>query len=210
MTRHFGAQDQAERGLTPSVTLVTFLTAYRVEAIMASEVVTIPRLDIEAKLEDVNAAVKAAVRRLGYDAPTTEQKDAVTAFVRGKDVFVSLPTGSGKSLCYACLPWVFDALRSGGEVSESQSQSIVVIVSPLLSLMKDQVSCFNSRGLNCEFVSIDANAVARVNNGECQLVYIIPESMLTLLHWRQVLQSTVYQENLVGVIIDEAHCVEKW
>ena len=178
-----------------------------------AEVVTIPRLDIEAKLEDVNAAAKAVVRRLGYDAPTTEQKDAVTAFVRGKDVFVSLPTGSGKSLCYACLPWVFDALRSGGEVSELQSQSIVVVVSPLLSLMKDQVSCFNSRGLNCEFVSIeqtDANAVARVNNGECQLVYISPESMLTVLHWRQVLQSTVYQENLVGVIIDEAHCVEKW
>ena len=56
------------------------------EAIMA-EVVTIPRLDIEAKLEDVNTAVKAAVRRLGYDAPTAEQKDAVTAFVGGKDIF---------------------------------------------------------------------------------------------------------------------------
>ena len=67
-----------------------------------AEVVTISQLDIEAKLEGVNAAVnlKAAVRGLGYDAPTTEQKDTVTAFVRGKDVFVSLPTGSGKSLCY--------------------------------------------------------------------------------------------------------------
>jgi len=62
----------------------------------------------------------------------------VTAFVKGNDVFVFLPTSGGKSLCYACLPWVFDALRSGGEVG-SEHLSIVVVVSLLLSLMKDQV-----------------------------------------------------------------------
>ena len=83
-------------------------------------------------------AVEAAVRMLGYDAPTMKQKDAVTAFVRGKDVFVSLPTGSSKLLCCACLPRMFNALRSGGEISESQSPSIVVVVSPLMSLMSDQ------------------------------------------------------------------------
>ena len=76
-----------------------------------AEVITIFRLDIQAKLEDVNGAVEASVRRLGCDAP------AVTAFVRGKDVYVSLPTGSGNSLCYAYLPWVFDALRSSTELS---------------------------------------------------------------------------------------------
>ena len=76
-----------------------------------SEVVVVPRLELEANLEDVSAAIEVAVRRLGYESPTTEQKDAVTAFVKGKDVFVSFPTGSGKSLCYACLPWVFDAVR---------------------------------------------------------------------------------------------------
>jgi len=104
-----------------------------------SEVVVVPRLELEVNLEDVSAAIEVAVRRLGYDSPTTQQKEAVTAFVKGNDVFVSLPTGGGKSLCYACLPWVFDALRSGGEVG-SEHPSIVVVVSPLLSLMKDQVS----------------------------------------------------------------------
>lgn len=176
------------------------------------DVVDVPRLALEVTTGDINAAIQGAVTRLDYNAPTTEQENAVTAFVSGMDVFVSLPTGGGKSLCYACLPWVFDALRSDGEVV-SQHRSIVVVVSPLLSLMKDQVSCFNSRGLNCAFVGteqMDPTVLARVKNGEFQLLYISLESMLTVLHWRQMLQSTVYQKNLVGVIIDEAHCVEKW
>ena len=78
----------------------------------------------------------------------------------------------------------------------------MVVVSPLLSLMKDQVSSFNSRGLKCEFVGTeqtDANAVARAKDGKCQLVYISSESMLTVLHWRHMFQSAVHQENLVGV-----------
>ena len=177
-----------------------------------SEVVVVPRLELQVNLEDVSAAIEVAVRRLGYDSPTTQQKEAVTAFVKGNDVFVSLPTGGGKSLCYACLPWVFDALRSGGEVG-SEHPSIVVVVSLLLSLMKDQVSIFSSRGLNCEFVGTyqtDANAVLKVKNGDCQLIYISPESMLAVPYWRQMFQSTVYQDNLVCVIIDEAHFVEKW
>ena len=104
-----------------------------------SEVVVVPRLELEVNLEDVSAAIEVAVRRLGYDSPTSQQKETVTAFVKGNDVFVSLPTGGGKSMCYACLPWVFDAFRSGGEVW-SEHPSIVVVVSPLLSLKKDQVS----------------------------------------------------------------------
>ena len=58
-----------------------------------SEVVVVPRLELEVNLEDVSAAIEVAVRRLGYDSPTTQQKEAVTAFVKGNDVFVSLPTG---------------------------------------------------------------------------------------------------------------------
>jgi len=52
-----------------------------------SEVVVVPRLELEVNLEDVSAAIEVAVRRLGYDSPTTQQKEAVTAFVKGNDVF---------------------------------------------------------------------------------------------------------------------------
>ena len=53
-------------------------------------------------------------------------------FVGGKDIFLSVPTGGGKSLCYAILPWVFNALKH-------RNGSLVIVVSPLIALMKDQV-----------------------------------------------------------------------
>ena len=61
--------------------------------------------------DDVNKAIAIAASRLGYAQLRPEQKKAVREFVNGSDVFVSLPTGSGKSLCYAVLPAVFDILH---------------------------------------------------------------------------------------------------
>jgi len=73
-----------------------------------SEFVVVPRLELEVNLEDVSAAVEVAVRRLGYDSPTTQQKKAVTAFVKGNDVFVSLPTGGVIVLCVPSFVSVWD------------------------------------------------------------------------------------------------------
>ena len=63
-----------------------------------------PRLALKVVIGEANAAIKGAVRRLGYNVPTTEQKDAVTASVMGRDVFIALRTSDGKSLCHAWLP----------------------------------------------------------------------------------------------------------
>lgn len=59
----------------------------------------------------ISQAIVDAAKVVGYMAPRTEQVQAVEKFVSGRDVFVSLPTGEGKSLCYACLPLVYDTLR---------------------------------------------------------------------------------------------------
>ena len=61
--------------------------------------------------EAVETVVAAAAESLGYDSLKTEQQRVVTEFVLGRDVFVALPTGFGKSLCYACLPRAFDSLK---------------------------------------------------------------------------------------------------
>ena len=66
-------------------------------------------------------------------------------------MFVSLPTGYGKSVCYFPLPFVFDCLR------RVEKKSIVVVVSPLVALMKDQVAQCSSCGLAAGFVSTDPN-----------------------------------------------------
>ena len=79
---------------------------------------------------------RSAAANLGYCSLKPEQELAILSFMEGNDVFVSLPTGFGKSLCYsaASLPYAFDQLRT------TARQSIVIVVSPLIALMRDQVA----------------------------------------------------------------------
>ena len=83
----------------------------------------------------VQQAIDKAARRLGYASVLEVQARAINSIVAAKDVFVSLPTGTGKSLCFALVPLVFDEL-----LGYVHSTSIAIIVSPLIALMKDQVS----------------------------------------------------------------------
>lgn len=154
----------------------------------------------------ITEAIEKAVEQLGYSSLTSEQHSAVSQFLAGKDVFVSLPTGAGKSLCYLVLPLAFDYLRG------TTRKSIIIVVSPLKSLMEDQVARFCSRGVMSVCVGIDSSVQVDqdVANGRYQVVFFSPEAMLTNLKWREVFRSETYQQNVVGLIVDEAHCVEKW
>jgi len=76
-----------------------------------------------------------AGRRLGYQYMKPEQVDVVVKILQGRDVFAILPTGFGKSLCYACLPSAFDIL-----LKQESGHSLVIVVTPLLAIVKDQVS----------------------------------------------------------------------
>jgi len=81
----------------------------------------------------VSGCIHSAVQFLGYKNPTEEQFEAMYDFIQGRDIFVSLPTGSGKSLCHAVLPLEYGNVRN---YKESQSsQSFIVCVSPLTALM---------------------------------------------------------------------------
>lgn len=113
------------------------------------QTVLIPRLKCRVPSKAVDSSIMSAVQKLGYDRATPEQGKAIREFLLGRDVFVSLPTGEGKSLCYACLPLVFDWIRERYVVpptSDDSLRSIVLVVSPLTSLMKDQVESFSKRG----------------------------------------------------------------
>ena len=85
-------------------------------------------------MDQNTVAIHAAAEELGYQSLKPEQLKVMQAFVSGRDVFAVLPTGFGKSLCYACLPCTFDKL-----LMKERGHSIVIVVTPLLSIMKYQV-----------------------------------------------------------------------
>lgn len=93
------------------------------------------------------------------------------------------------------------------------SDSIVVVVTPLVSLMFDQKEKFSRKGITVEFVGEaqdDEQAVLSVLKGKIQLVYISPESLLGNNRFRTMLLSDCYQKRLRALVVDEAHCVKLW
>ena len=164
----------------------------------------VPRLQKSFPAHFVEGVVRSSVKSLVSHFPTDEQLDAVKKLLSGKDVFISLPTGSGKSICFSCLPLVFDELRA----PFASHHSIIVVVSPLTSLMIDQVTKFSSKGLKAAFVGDKDNA--EIQLGAFQLVYISPELMVSSASWREMFRTVVYKENLMCLAVDEAHLVEKW
>ena len=160
-------------------------------------------------MADIERIIDEAGSSIGYSTLKPEQRRALKGFVEGRDVFVSLPTGYGKSLCYALLPFVFDLKRKLKEKT-----SIVMIVSPLVALMKDQASAFTEKGVSAGYISdkesIDKETRRKVLYGEYQLVFISPEALFLTIEWRRMLSKDRYRRNLVGFIVDEAHCVQKW
>ena len=83
----------------------------------------------EAEIESAFAVVASS---LGYPTVRKQQLRVLLSYIRGNDVFAVLPTGYGKSLCYAILPLVFELLGT--------KDSVVVVISPLTAIIKDQVS----------------------------------------------------------------------
>ena len=138
-----------------------------------------------------------------------EQKKAMFNLLSGKDVFVNIPMGFGKSLIYQLTPLVAEELsRHYGNIRIG----MVLVISPLVSLIKDQVKGLQRRGVKASFIGAgqeEAN-FKEIVNGEMNIVYSSPEAMLANDHWREMICSQVYQKNVVAVAVDEAHCITHW
>ncbi|HEV8632860.1 MAG TPA: DNA helicase RecQ [Chloroflexota bacterium] len=136
-------------------------------------------------------------RVFGYDAFRPLQGEIVRAILEGRDAFVLMPTGGGKSLCYQLPALLFDGLT--------------VVVSPLIALMKDQVDRLQALGVPATFInsSLDpAEARARaaaVARGEVKLLYVAPER-LVLPGFLQLLERV----GPAFFAVDEAHCISEW
>ena len=94
----------------------------------------------------ISHCVWDAATALGFTSLKPEQEETITQFTLGRDMFVALPTGYGKSLCYYCLPYVFDSVR------KVENKSIVLVISPLVALMKDHAgNPLSFQRTNCWF-----------------------------------------------------------
>jgi ATP-dependent DNA helicase RecQ len=153
-----------------------------------------PTVTPHPRLDEARALLR---ERFGYPDFRPGQTDAVSAVLGGRDTLVVLPTGGGKSLCYQVPALLLDGLT--------------VVISPLISLMKDQVDALVARGLAATFINSTLPAaevsarMARVQRGEIKLLYVAPE--------RFDLGTTAERLKAVGVrllAVDEAHCISEW
>ncbi len=109
-----------------------------------------------------------------------EQEDSILQFTKGKDVFISLPTGFGKSLCYILLPGVFDIIRG------VEKKSMILVISPLIALMEDQVATIHSFGTSAVYVS-DVKMTKdkeRIREGKFQVILMSPEALFSGTTWK--------------------------
>src|SRR5213595_429785 len=138
----------------------------------------------------------ALLEHFGYPAFRPGQEAAVESVLAGRDTLVVLPTGGGKSLCF--------------QIPALMLPKLTVVISPLISLMKDQVDALDARGLPATFVNSTLTSsqistrLARVQSGEVKLLYVAPE--------RFDAGSTAERLRNVGVsllAVDEAHCISE-
>lgn len=139
----------------------------------------------------------ALTEHFGYPAFRPGQEAAVESVLAGRDTLVVLPTGGGKSLCY--------------QVPALMLPKLTVVISPLISLMKDQVDALTARGLPATFVNSTltssqvSDRLARAIRGDIKLLYVAPE--------RFDFGSTAERLRDAGVsllAVDEAHCISEW
>ena len=120
-----------------------------------------------------------------------------------KDVFINLPTGFGKSLIYQALTIVFNITRN--------SRGHVVVISPLVNLMKDQVENLKKLGISAISLSNVKDEEAKdVEEGHFVVVYGTPEALLNNERWRKMLSSDIYAAKLCAITVDEAHVIKQW
>ena len=156
---------------------------------------------------DVKSAMKERFQLRGF---RPNQLEAINATLSGKDAFVLMPTGGGKSLCYQ-LPSIICSGRTKG---------VTVVISPLLSLMQDQVE--HLRALNIQAVHFNSEVTAehrnlvmkglRDNRAEqlIQLLYVTPEMLSKSQAIISALHDLHRRDKLARMVIDEAHCVSQW
>ncbi len=163
--------------------------------------------------ENLRKSIDSVCKDFGYVSLKNEQYQCIKEFMSGRDIFVNMPTGWGKSLIFQMVPFIEMRLATLLDNATScRRKAILLVICPLVALMKDQVTQLQSRGISASYVVSDQDeqTLRKIEEGHYNLVYMSPESCLDNERWRSMLTSTVYSSSLLGVAVDEVHCVTQW
>ena len=133
----------------------------------------------------------------GYTSFRKGQENIITSIINKEDVLAIMPTGGGKSICYQVPALCLDG--------------ITIVISPLISLMKDQVDALKTIGVKARLINSSLSnseyneALEEIENDECKIIYIAPER-LDSMDFVNIIRG----KNISQVAIDEAHCVSQW
>ena len=136
-------------------------------------------------------------RYFGYTAFRSGQAELIDAQLSGQDVFGIMPTGGGKSLCY--------------QIPALMLEGITLVVSPLISLMKDQVTALKNMGVSAAYVNRSLSAeqirlvLRNIQQKKYKIIYIAPERLLT-----ESFLAAISNLKIAMVAVDEAHCISQW
>lgn len=156
-------------------------------ATLIAEQTPTPANDAQTILEDV----------FGYQSFRDGQQEVIDYAVQGKDSLVIMPTGGGKSLCY--------------QIPALVREGLTLVISPLISLMKDQVDQLKANGVSAECINSSMpreeliSVFNRMNSGQLKMVYVSPERVL-MRDFIERLQGLP----LSMIAVDEAHCISQW
>ena len=144
------------------------------------------------------AEAQALLRKYyGYPAFRPAQQPVVASLLAGADTLAIMPTGAGKSICFQVPALIFPG--------------VTLVISPLISLMKDQVDALIEQGVAATYINSQLSASESMNRlrdiaeGRCKLVYVAPERLDT-----DYFKYIIEQQEISMVAVDEAHCLSQW
>lgn len=144
-----------------------------------------------------NTPEEALKDLFGYDTFRPGQKPIIDSILSGRDTFAVMPTGAGKSLCY--------------QIPAMLLSGITIVISPLISLMQDQVKALNDAGVSAAFInsalseSAFFETVSRAKQGRYKLIYVAPERLVT-----EGFLNLAKEVPISMITVDEAHCISQW
>ena len=133
----------------------------------------------------------------GYEAFREGQEDIINTILSGRDVLAIMPTGAGKSICY--------------QVPAMMLSGITIVISPLISLMQDQVKALNEAGIHAAFINSSltdsqiTKALDAAEKGQYKIIYVAPERLES---W--AFANFANKVEISMVTVDESHCISQW